>query len=323
MSVSTVALGHVVLDDLYRVNEEPVLGVLGGAGTYAALGAALIVPESGIVSGVGADFPKEALDRFAAAGISTDGLVALDPKTPRTHVQYFEDGEREETSRLGADHFSRLDPSWELVPESFRGAPGIYVFDAINPGLWAEIARTRAQRGTTVLWEIRADICRPEFLPAIVWQLSQVDILSINRTEILSLTEADTVEEALAELRKLVPVVALRLGSQGAVVAVGDATLRARPTTNMQVVDPTGAGNAFSGAFLAQWVYAQPEFPGGSAEAVGGEDALVRRAYHSLQAAMAAAAITIGQSGIPNVEPLQRAFARTVMENITVQLPTK
>lgn len=36
-----------------------------------------------------------------------DGLIEKDDKTPHTVIQYFEDGEREETPRYGAEHYKK------------------------------------------------------------------------------------------------------------------------------------------------------------------------------------------------------------------------
>lgn len=299
MRFDAVTLGHVVLDDLHRPDGSRTVGVLGGAGTYAALGQATVTAYSGVVSGIGEDFPQEAHRCFRDAGIDTAGLVPLDPRTPRTIVDYFDDGERAESSLHGSEHFSRLDPAWEIVPASYRDAAGIYVFDALNPPLWERLARTRREHGTQVLWEIRADLCRPENLGDVAAQLSTVDVLSINRAELRALTGRSRLVDAVDSIRSLVPTLALRLGGDGALVVRDERSLRALPL-GAGAVDPTGAGNAFSGAFLARWA----KVPGD--------------AERALRAAMAAAELTIRQVGPPHVTESTRDRARDLAREIPI-----
>ena len=63
--------------------------------------------------------------------------------------------------------------------------------------------------------------------------------------------------ETLARLLRHYPVVALKLGPEGAVVATTAATVACPPATGM-VIDPTGAGDAFCAAFLARWLDGPP-----------------------------------------------------------------
>lgn len=307
MNVDTVTMGHVVLDDLHRPDGTSDIGVLGGAGTYAALGQALVSSRTGVVSGIGEDFPASATKIFERASVDRTGLVVMDPRTPRTLVQYFPDGERHETSTHGSDHFSRLDPSWDLLPTNYRRARGFYVFDAINPGLWRSL-REQKNRGATILWEIRADICRPEYLEQIGEQLCHVDYLSINKTELLSLTQAHNLPEALELLSPLVNGIALRLGADGALVRTANTEITAGPLADTIAVDPTGAGNSFSGAFLAQLTLSGSPTP--------------QRDEEALRAGMAAAALTITQVGVPDVNDEMRLTHKHLMQSFPIESRT-
>ena len=313
----TVVLGHVVLDDVYAYDADAAPSTLGGAGAYAALGQALVLEDTAVVSGVGEDLGQGPLDLFSAAGVNTDGLVVLDPKTPRTRIEYFEDGEREETSVHGDAHFSRLDPRWHQVPKDYRDAEGIYVFDGLNPELWGDLAQVRANTGAQILWEIRSDICEPQNLQAITDQLRIVDILSINRTEATSLVGTTELQVALDELRGLVPVVVLRVGADGAYAANQETALHAKSSNHFPVVDPTGAGNAFSGAFLARWV--QRAGSTAKSRAISGSpESSESQMDAALRAGTAAAAFTIAQRGAPDVNQKSRKKFNQVFKTVEV-----
>jgi sugar/nucleoside kinase (ribokinase family) len=86
--------------------------------------------------------------------------------------------------------------------------------------------------------------------------LALVDLFLPNAAEACAITRERHVEAALASLAQVVPVVAVKLGAEGAVGRRGDETARAAPP-RVQVVDTTGAGDSFDAGFvyghLAGW----------------------------------------------------------------------
>jgi sugar/nucleoside kinase (ribokinase family) len=54
------------------------------------------------------------------------------------------------------------------------------------------------------------------------------------------------------------PVVALKLGAEGALVAARDGTRLRLPSAPAEMVDPTGAGDAFCAGFLTAWASHRP-----------------------------------------------------------------
>lgn len=301
--MNAVVLGHVVIDGVHTPDGRSLPPTLGGAGTYAALGAALVADSTVLVSGIGADFPAAWTEVLTAAGIATDGLAVLDPFTPRTEIRYAADGERVEQPVHGLEHFARLDPRLDMIPAGLDDVASVYVFDELNPELWASLADLRRRTGATVLWEIHAGICEPEHLPGITEQLRAVDVLSINRTEARRLCGTDDTAACIATLLEAgARVVALRLGSDGALVGTSDQILRARPPAG-DVVDPTGAGNAFSGAFVASLAATDVE--------------------QALRDAMAAAALTIRSPGPPVVDDHARAEHRTLARALDITTPNR
>lgn len=283
-----LVVSRVVLDDLHREDGRVDVGVLGGSGFWAAFGAALAVDEVAITSKVGADFePYRA--RLAMLGIRDDGLVTSGESTSRTRVTY--DGERRSEEPI---------PDWDAhvamrtMPHEFtegvRRPLSYYVFRGWHPGFWEDFRRER-RVGSPVLWEIPGAVCLPSERERIRNVLEIVDVLSINWEEAVALCGDQSPHAVVQALHELgADTVALRLGSAGAVVSGGGRYLAAAPPAEAAVVEVTGAGNSFSGAFIAE--YART---GGDREA-------------ALRGAMAAAAVAIGQIG----PPADRESARTL-----------
>jgi sugar/nucleoside kinase (ribokinase family) len=78
----------------------------------------------------------------------------------------------------------------------------------------------------------------------------ETDILFANEAELLSLYETEDFDAALALLRQEVSLAAVTRSEKGSVVVAGEAswTIAAVPT---EVVDTTGAGDAYAAGFLA------------------------------------------------------------------------
>lgn len=277
-----LALGHVVIDHVQLADGTELAPILGGAGAYAALGQALVSPSVAVLSGVGDDFPAEIRHDLARAGVDPRGLVSLDSRTPRTRIQYFDDGEREEAPALGLEHFQRLDPALSMLPGGVR-TTAVYVFDEVNPALFDELVALREETQASILWEVHAAICAPAHEQAVREQAARVDAVSLNRTEATALFGSDDLDACLPRLADLAATVLLRLGAEGAAVIENGTILRAVPPNGV-VIDPTGAGNASSGAFAASWAI---------------DD---HRSDVALRKAMAASALTIRQIGPPSVD---------------------
>ena len=256
MSVNThaldaVAFSHIIIDDLREADGRERLGLLGGAGTYAVAGMRLVSDRVGIRSGVGADFASSHGRWYTRNEIDGAGLEIRGAQTPRSWVVYQREDARTETPQFGMAHFEQMAPRVADLPRSYQQARGWYIFCDDEAEFWREVFESRGENGNTVLWELHEGAAQAERWPAVARILEQVDIVSLNRAEGRSLCGVAEPRAMLARLLETgVGVVALRLGAAGALVASasGNWHIPAYPAT---LQDPTGAGNAFSGALLA------------------------------------------------------------------------
>ena len=77
-----------------------------------------------------------------------------------------------------------------------------------------------------------------------------VDILFANESEILSLYQVDTFDDALQRVRKHCEIAALTRSEKGSVVVNGDELHIIDAEKGVKLVDTTGAGDAYAGGFL-------------------------------------------------------------------------
>lgn len=89
--------------------------------------------------------------------------------------------------------------------------------------------------------------------PLFFERASGVDIFLPNLEEAHALTGKDDPEEALAQLHTRFPVVGLKRGGDGALLAAAGKVIRI-PSPKVEVVDTTGAGDAFNAGFLHAWL---------------------------------------------------------------------
>ena len=83
--------------------------------------------------------------------------------------------------------------------------------------------------------------------------LRHVDVFLPNAREARKITGANNVEDAISRLAKLVPIVVVKLGAEGAIAQRGIDRF-VSPALKVEVVDPVGAGDSFDAGFLAQYV---------------------------------------------------------------------
>ena len=246
----------LIIDDIVFPDGQTAMGVLGGGGPQTAFGMTLWADRVGLVSGVGADLPPEALAWLEAVGIDAGGLRHTDWPTPRAWQVLEADGRRTQLWRIsGPAVGAQLGRSLDRLPLAYRAARGFHLgVHPEEPGL--EFIETLRDLGATVSVEPFRIPERPLTEGELRALLSAGQIFSPNRREVEALVGPGDPLELIERLAGAgAVVVALRQGPLGALVNRADTGETWQiPAVNVAVVDPTGAGNAFCGGFLAGWI---------------------------------------------------------------------
>jgi sugar/nucleoside kinase (ribokinase family) len=175
--------------------------------------------------------------------------------TARCLIVVTPDGQRTMNTFLGACvTFGEADVDEDLVASAAVTYLEGYLFDP--PAAQAAFRRAAAaahRAGRQVALSLSDAFCVDRHRAAFRDLVSgHVDILFANETEITSLYEKNSFEEAAEAARADVRLAALTRSEAGSVILHGAETIMI-PAESAKVVDTTGAGDAYAAGFLAGW----------------------------------------------------------------------
>jgi len=244
MSYGLTVLGSVNLDLIVQVENLPKAGETVTGGTYTALpggkGANVAVAakrlgaETEIMAAVGDDdYAAQALVNLEKEGVYLDAVRRLDAHTGLAFITVSEDGENQIAVASGANA---------------AYAPGDV------PKLCSDVLITQFEIPTNV---IEAALDGYEGFVAVNASpvRSGVDAI-LKRADLIIVNEG---EAAQYDLKDHAGLVAVTLGSKGAELRKGGKIIASATPPKVEVVDTTGAGDAFAAALTVALAEKQPE----------------------------------------------------------------
>lgn len=235
----------------------------GGDTSNAAVAAARQGASVGYVSAVGEDGPGESFLRMWAAEGVDAATVRRDPDAPTAvyFVTHDARGHHFAFYRAGSAA-SRYAPR-DVPVDAIRAAKVLHLSgisqaigaSACDAGFRAmEVARAAGVR-VSYDTNLRLRLWPARRAAAVIHEairLADVALPSLDdATALTGLEDADAVADFYL---RLCPLVLLKLGAEGCLVASRDGTRRRLPAHRVAAVDATGAGDTFAGAFLARTV---------------------------------------------------------------------
>jgi sugar/nucleoside kinase (ribokinase family) len=251
VSADLVCLGNLVVDDVVFRDGTTRMGEPGGAMLYAALGAALWETGVAVVAPLGDDYPARALHALEHRGVDLAGLRPLGRPGLRVWLLY-EALARRIVHQLGAANHVEASPAPGDIANRFAGARAFHLSPAPlvcqRPLLEALSPRVGALLSLDPHDPVREDNLER-------WReaLALLDIFFVSEEELLLDGVAADPRSALARLAGgRLRYALLKRGAAGGLLydarTQETCSWEARAT---QVVDPTGAGDAFAGGFLS------------------------------------------------------------------------
>jgi len=241
--VSILVVGSVAFDTVTTPFGE-VREALGGSATHFSVSASFWSPVR-LVAVVGEDFTDAHRQPLVDRKVDLAGLTTAKGRTFRWSGSYGDDLNSAHTLETQLNVFADFRPE---IPHAWRDTPLLFLAN-IDPELqWDVLEQVRGAKlvaADTMNYWIDS---KPEALRKL---LGRVDVLLINDGEIRQLTGERNLNRAVAAVRRLGPqAIVVKRGEHGVLVFQGESAfaLPAFPLDN--VMDPTGAGDAFAGGFL-------------------------------------------------------------------------
>ncbi len=247
-----VCFGNLTIDDVVLPDGREQPGCIGGDALYAVLAARLWEPTAEMVAPIGADFPDAVLARIAAAGLSRDGLPARALPTLRNRVVYAADGSRTWTLYAMEDEFDALSPRTEDIPAAFRAADAVLVLAMTLSAQENLVTHFKGGAGPLVLLDPQEDYIAGNE-PALRRLIARADVFLPSAEEVRRLLGHGDWAAAARTFAELGPaIVVIKLGEEGCLVYErARDRLTSVPAIPTGVLDTTGAGDCFCGAFAA------------------------------------------------------------------------
>jgi sugar/nucleoside kinase (ribokinase family) len=227
---------------------------MGGNGSNTSYTAAMLGAPAKLLGMVGRDRQGDALlEKLAKAGVDLSEVGRSDAPTTTTICAVHSNGERLFIQRIGSSADAFRAPI-EFRPDITRGVSHFHlanIFALPNIGPRApETMRQAREAGLTTSLDTGWDTTG-KWMQTVGPCLPDVDLLFVNREEARMLTgQSDPADAAELLRRRGAHNIVIKLGGEGCVIFTKDESLRVAAFP-VEVVDTTGAGDCFAGAFLA------------------------------------------------------------------------
>ncbi len=242
--MTLLVVGSVALDSIFTPFGETA-DAIGGSAVYFSVAGSLLTKVQ-VVGVVGEDYPTEELEKLADRGIDWSGVERAKGESFRWKGKYSYDLQSRETleTRLGV--FAAFQPK---LPPRFQSAKYLFLGN-IDPelqlGVLDQVTAPKLIVCDTMNYWIQSK--KDELLTL----LKRVDLLMVNDSEARELSGDWNIHRAARWILTQGPKrVVIKQGEHGALLMEPGRTFYVPAWPLEEVFDPTGAGDAFAGGFMA------------------------------------------------------------------------
>ncbi|MEM3581017.1 MAG: PfkB family carbohydrate kinase [Candidatus Bathyarchaeia archaeon] len=252
-----VSAGHFCIDLISLPNRQRPYVILGGSVAYVSLSAKRLGANVSIISKVGGDFPEAYLWWLSQEGIVISKVAKIKhERTTKFELNYNIDLSNR-TMRLAG----KAPPiQVEDLPNSLQ-AKAVHLAPVANE-ISYEVAEKLAKsaevvsldpQGLVRIFDENGFVVNEPLKDKRILEL--IDVYKSSREEIEAVTGVADLQSAIKAVHDFgAEIVIVTMGMKGAVLSIGGAAYEIPAFTPNKLVDPTGAGDAFIGGFLAEYV---------------------------------------------------------------------
>ena len=252
-----VTVGHICIDSISLPGRQTPVVVLGGSAAFVSLAASRLEARAAVVSKVGNDFPEAYRWWLEQEHINLSGLFKLsDAQTTRFELKYNDDlSDRTLQLKAKAPPMTVEDLPNPLKASAVHLAPiaGEISYEVAESLRKCADVLSLDPQGLVRNFDENGNVSHSAL--ADTRMLSLIDVYKSSQRELEAVTGISELHPAIKAVHDHgVKIVIVTLGARGAVLSFEDAIHDIPTCTPAKVVDPTGAGDAFIGGFLSEYV---------------------------------------------------------------------
>ena len=244
MKTNISVVGSIALDTLEtpKGNHNDVLG---GSATYFAIAASKFSPVE-VIGIVGTDFPKHGWDIFNQNNINYENIIRETGKTFRWGGKYNQDYSRRDTLFTELGVFEHFAPQIKNT----NNENGILFLANIHPSLQLDVLNKMSKNVSLVVADTM-NLWIDLDLQGLHKVIENSHIFLLNDEEALQLTKIGDLEKAGKKILDMGPhTVIIKMGSEGSLLINSDCVTKIPCVPNIDIYDPTGAGDSFAGGLI-------------------------------------------------------------------------
>jgi len=249
-----ITVGHFAIDTIISPKITQPKATLGGPPAYVSVAAAKLDAKVSVISKVGGDFTDDYLTWLQSNRVDLSGLKHIsDAATTRFIIEY-KDWERQLRLEARAPPISPMDIPDSLQAKIIHAAP---IAGEISGEVVARLRKhakvlSLDPQGLVRVFKRRGDVSLKRWQDPEV--LGQVDVFKAAAQEVQAVTGANNLKTAMKLISDYAAkIVIVTRGMDGSSLFFENQFYDIPTCKSNIVIDPTGAGDAYIGAFLAEY----------------------------------------------------------------------
>jgi len=241
-SKDILAVGSIAFDTIETPKGKRE-HILGGSSTYFSVSSSLYSNVS-LIGVVGKDFTQDNWEIFEKYNINVDSVDKRDGLTFSWGGKYNHDFSSRDTLFTNLGVFENFEP---IVMNNYNN-PILYLGN-IQPELQFDVISK--VKDPFLIAADSMNLWIDLFPDDVIKLIHKVDIFLLNDEEAIQLCGHNDLNKIMNEFLSYGPkIVIIKMGSKGSLIGFKDKIIRISCVPNVQVVDPTGAGDSFAGGVL-------------------------------------------------------------------------
>ena len=220
--------------------------VIGGSAPFASLAAKTKNIECAVVSVVGNDFPKSYLDLMVSKGIDISEVqIEKDGKSFFWSGKYHDNMNKRDTLETQVNVLANFNPK---IPKNYSNTD-ILVLGNLDPKVQLSVISQFEKRPKFTMLDTM-NFWMDNTLENLLKIISKVDLICINDEEVIQLSGCEDYKNGIKKILTMGPkYLIMKKGEFGSSLYSDSMEFFCPSFKVKKVIDPTGAGDSFAGAF--------------------------------------------------------------------------